>query len=307
MTGAPQRSGVLVVDKAAGVTSFDVVGRVRKRLGVKRAGHAGTLDPDATGVLPVLLGEATKLMAYLADHDKEYRALVRFGVRTDTQDMSGRVLDETPVTGLTVASVAAAARPFVGRIKQTPPMFSALHHEGRRLYELAREGVEVPREPREVVVRVLEVETVDGATASLRVVCGKGTYVRTLAADLGDVLGVGAAVERLTRLRVGPFSLADAVTWRELDDAPPAALRDRIAPPEAALAAWSAVTLDAARTEAFRHGQAVDAGGASAGLVRVHDAEHAFIGVGAVDGDPVRLRPIRILHADRPGARVLPA
>ncbi len=306
MTAAPMRSGVLIVDKPAGVTSFDVVGRVRGRLRIRRVGHGGTLDPDATGVLPVLLGEATKLMPYLAEDDKEYRAVVRFGVRTDTQDLSGRILAETAVPPLTREIVAAAARAFVGRIRQTPPMYSALHHEGRRLYELAREGVEVPRAPREVVVHAIDVEDVSGPSATLRVVCGKGTYVRTLTADLGDTLGIGAAVERLRRLRVGSFTVADAVSWRDLDEAASATLWARVAPPEAALAGWLAVRLDGVRADAFRHGQAVESGGATAGRVRVHDAEGTLIGVGVVDAHG-GVRPIRILHADRSDARVLPA
>lgn len=294
-----------MIDKPGGVTSFDVVGLVRRRLGVRRVGHGGTLDPDATGVLPVLLGEATKLMPYLADHDKEYRAVVRFGVRTDTQDLSGRVLSETAVPALARDAVVAAARTFVGRIRQTPPMYSALHHEGRRLYQLAREGVEVPREPREVTVHALEVEEVSGARATLRVVCGKGTYVRTLAADLGEALGTGGAVEQLTRLRVGPFTVDGAVTWDLLEHAAAATLLSRIAPPEAALDGWTEVRLDAGRAEAFRHGQPVESAGAAPGLARVHAAEGPLIGVGDVDGG--RLRPVRILHADRPDARVLPA
>jgi tRNA pseudouridine55 synthase len=301
------KSGVLIIDKPAGVTSFDVVGLVRRRLGVRRVGHAGTLDPDATGVLPVLLGEATKLMAYLTDHDKEYRAVVRFGVRTDTQDLSGRVLSEVAVPVLARETVAAAARGFVGRIRQTPPMYSALHHEGRRLYELAREGVEVPRAPREVIVHAIEIEDVSGARATLRVVCGKGTYIRTLVADLGDALGVGGAVEQLVRLRVGPFRVEDAVTWDVLEHGPVSALRARVAPPEAALADWVEVRLDSARAAAFRHGQPVQSVGAAPGLARVHESDGALIGVGAVDADGDRLRPVRILHADRPDARVLPA
>jgi tRNA pseudouridine55 synthase len=184
-------------------------------------------------------------------------------------------------------------------------MYSALHHEGRRLYELARAGVEVPREPREVVVHAIDVEDVAGARVTLRVVCGKGTYVRTLAADLGDALGVGAAVEQLSRRRVGPFVADEAVTWGTLEQARAAELRDRIAPPEAALAGWPEARLDAPRAEAFRHGQGVDGAGVPEGLVRVHDGAGAFIGVGTVDGG--RLRPVRILHADRPDARVLPA
>ena len=302
---AVARSGVLVVDKPAGMTSFDVVGRVRVRLRVRRVGHAGTLDPDATGVLPVLIGEATKLMPYIAEHDKEYRAVVRFGVRTDTQDTSGRVLFETTVPSLSRDAVVSAARAFVGRIRQTPPMYSAVHHEGRRLYELAREGVEVERHPREVVVHSLDVEEMRDAGAALRVVCGKGTYVRTLVADLGDALGFGAAVEQLSRLRVGPFRLDDAVTWGQLDDLSPAELRAHIAPPAAALADWPEIVLEGRLAEAFRHGQAVEGAAAASGFARVHEADGTLIGVGAVDH--ARVRPIRILHADRSDARVLPA
>jgi tRNA pseudouridine55 synthase len=305
MSVARARSGVLVVDKPAGATSFDVVARVRTRLGLRRVGHAGTLDPDATGVLPVLLGEATKLMPYLAEQDKEYRAIVRLGVRTETQDLAGRVLDERPVPPLTREAVMAVASRFVGRIAQTPPMFSALHHEGRRLYELAREGVEVARAAREVVVHAIEVEAVEGVRVTLRVTCGKGTYVRTLAADLGDALGVGGAIERLARLRVGPFSLDDAVSGADLQTAPAATLVDRILPPETALAGWPAVHLDRMRSETFRHGQPVDAPGAGPGFTRVHEQAGRLIGVGEVDGG--RVKPVRILHADRQDSRVLPA
>ncbi|MBM3221289.1 MAG: tRNA pseudouridine(55) synthase TruB [Candidatus Rokubacteria bacterium] len=306
--GSPRvPSGIVVVDKPAGVTSFDVVGLVRRRLGVRRVGHAGTLDPDATGVLPILLGEATKLMAYLADHEKVYRAVVRLGVRTDTQDLTGRVLSEVPVPALDRTTVAAAARRFVGRIGQTPPMYSAVHHDGRRLYELAREGVEVERAPREVVVHAIDVEDVSGARVTLRVVCGKGTYVRTLAADIGDALGVGGAVEQLRRLRVGPFGDDDAVTWERLRDAPVAELRGRIAPPESALAGWMVVHLDERRATAFRHGQPVESRAGAPGMARVHDETGALVGVGEVDADTGRVRPVRILHADRSDARVLPA
>src|SRR5262245_27854764 len=158
------RSGVLLVDKPAGATSFDMVALLRRRLGVSRIGHAGTLDPAAVGVLPLLIGEATKLVPYLVDEDKEYVATIRLGVTTDSQDLTGRVLATAPVPPLTRDAVVAATRPFVGHIRQVPPMFSALHHEGRRLYELAREGVEVPREPRDVVVHDIVVEAVSEAT-----------------------------------------------------------------------------------------------------------------------------------------------
>jgi tRNA pseudouridine55 synthase len=302
-------AGVLVVDKTAGVTSFDAVALVRRRLGLSRVGHAGTLDPDATGVLPVLLGEATKLMAYLADQDKEYVAALRLGVTTDTGDTSGRVIAEAPVPELDRARVQEACRPFIGRIKQVPPMFSAVHHGGRRLYELAREGVEVVREPREVVIHHIEVQEVATPMVRLRVVCGKGTYLRTLAADLGAALGSGAAVERLVRTRVGPFALEAAVSWAVLGTEPAAALWARVHPAEAALADWPALRLDARALGRFEHGQSVDIAPArttASTLVRVHAADGRLVGVGEVlEGG--RTRPVRMLNADRPGTRRRPA
>lgn len=300
-------SGVLVVDKASGVTSFDVVAMVRRQLRVRRIGHAGTLDPTATGVLPILIGEATKLMPYLVDQDKEYLASLRFGVTTDTGDLSGRVLSTSSVAPADRAALEAACRQFVGRIQQVPPMYSAIHHEGRRLYELAREGVEVDRAPREVVISSITVVEASGAEATLRVTCGKGTYLRALADDLGRLLGGGAAVERLARLRVGPFELSEAVSWGEVTGGGEA-LWSRVRPAEAALAGWPAVGLEAKAVVGFRNGQTVPvvAGPGDGGRVRVHDRLGTFLGVGELSAGGRSVRPVRILHADRPGTRVLP-
>lgn len=303
-------SGLLVVDKPAGATSFDMVARLRRRLGVRRIGHAGTLDPAAVGVLPLLIGEATKLVPYLLDEDKEYVATIRLGVTTDSQDLTGRVLSTAPVPSLTRQAVVAATRPFVGRIRQVPPMFSALHHDGRRLYELAREGVEVPRDPREVVVHDIVVEALTDATVTLRIVCGRGTYVRTLAADLGAALGCGGAIERLVRTRVGPFERACALAAEDIDAATGEALWARVLPPEAALGHWSAVRLGGAAAGAFVHGQSTDVAPPHErghGLVRVHDETGRMLGVGELTGGGRAVKPSRILHADRPGTRVLPA
>jgi tRNA pseudouridine55 synthase len=300
------RSGVLVADKPAGVTSFDVVALVRRRLGLRRVGHAGTLDPDAVGVLPVLLGEATKLVPYLMDHDKAYRATLRLGVSTDTHDLTGKVIARSPSDNVTLDDLRCQARGLVGRIQQVPPMFSALHHEGRRLYELARIGIEVDRRPREVVVHSLDVEALEGQTATVHIVCGKGTYVRVLAADLGARLGCGAAVERLIRTRVGPFERVCAVGWTELTDSSSEALWARVLPAASVLAGWPAVHLDARASAAFSNGQTADVpAGTPRGLVRVHDLEGRLLGVGDASAN-ARVRPLRILHADRPGSRVLP-
>lgn len=303
-----RRSGILVVDKAAGLTSADVVLLMRRRLRVRPVGHAGTLDPDATGVLPILVGEATKLTPYLHDTDKEYVATLRLGVRTDTQDVGGTVLATAPVPPLSADDVRAAARRFVGRIRQVPPMYSALRHQGRRLYELAREGVEVERAAREVVVAAIDVEEVAPPAVRLRVVCGKGTYIRTLAADLGDVLGCGAAVESLRRTRVGPFGLAGSVPSDEIRTMEGEALADRMLTPDAALTGWPTVSLDARDAGRFLHGQAVEVTPAPSGAapVAVRGPGDVLLGVGEVVAGG-RVKPARIIHADHPGRRVLPA
>lgn len=303
-------SGVLIVDKPRGLTSHDVVDVVRRRLGLRRVGHAGTLDPEAVGVLPILVGEATKLMAYLAEQDKEYVATLRLGVRTDTHDLAGRVVAERPVPSLSPADVERAAGAFVGRIRQRPPMFSAVHHAGRRLYELAREGREVDREPREVTVHAITVEQVDLPRVRLRIVCGKGAYVRVLADDLGQALGTGAAVESLVRLRVGPFERSAAVPVPVLEGLDAPAIRARLLPPETALAGWPVVRLGPRDAGAFRQGRSVALGApvaADGTTVAVHETAGPLVGIGQVTAGGATVRPIRILHAGHPGPRVLPA
>ncbi len=306
-----ERSGILTIEKGPGVSSFHAVAHLRRVLRAPKVGHGGTLDPGATGVLPILVNEATKLTPYFVDHDKEYLATVRLGVATDTQDLSGTVLRSSPVPALTAGEIEAALRRFVGTIRQVPPMYSALHHGGRRLYELARRGVEVEREPREVQIQSLTLESVALPSFTLRVVCGRGTYVRTLCCDLGDALGPGAALERLVRTRVGPYRLEDALPWALVGEArDPAVFWDRLLPPDSVLAGRPKVTLDAGATEALLHGQAVPVPAADAGargVVRVYATDGDFLGVGRVMEGGERVKPERILHGDRPRSRVLPA
>jgi tRNA pseudouridine55 synthase len=295
-------SGVLPVDKGAGVTSFQVVAHLRRLLRVPRIGHGGTLDPEATGVLPILVGEATKLTPYLVDLDKEYLATVRLGVRTDTQDLSGSVLETRRVPDLPSPVIAAVLARFTGVIQQVPPMYSALHHAGRRLHQLAREGISVEREPRAVTVSAIVLESVDLPLFTMRVICGKGTYIRTLAADIGDALGCGGAVARLTRTRVGPYRLEGAVAWPEVREARTGdGLRARILPSDMALASWPAVQLGAAAARGFRLGQAA-ACSARPGLVRVYADDGTFLGVGAAA--PGTVKPERLFDAHRPGTDV---
>ncbi len=305
------RSGVLVIEKGAGVTSFQAVAHLRRLLRAHKVGHGGTLDPEATGVLPILVNEATKLTPYFMEHDKEYVATVRLGVVTDTQDLTGRVLRTSPVPALTTEEIEAGLARFVGTIRQVPPMFSAIHHGGQRLYELARRGVEVEREPREVSIHALRLEAVALPSFTLRIVCGRGTYIRTLCADLGEALGPGAALERLVRTRVGPYTLEGAIAWsRVRDERDPARLWSALLPSDSALSHRSAVSLEPEAAAALLHGRAVPLPPASLahGLVRLYGGEEGeFLGVGRVVEGGALVRPERILHGDRPRPRVLPA
>ena len=300
------RAGILPVEKGPGVTSFQVVAHLRRVLRAPRIGHGGTLDPAATGLLPILIGEATKLTPYLVDLDKEYVATVRLGVTTESQDLSGAVLETRPVPPLAAAAIEAALAPLVGVIRQVPPMFSALHRGGKRLYELARQGVEVDREPREVTVHSIRLVSVSLPDFVIHVRCGKGTYVRTLAADVGAALGCGSALAGLVRTRVGPYALESAVPWDEVRQARTGdTLWPRLLPPDSALAGLAPVHLDADGARAFAHGQAVAAGGRVLGWLRVYGPGDALLGVGQGLGD--RVKPERLLHADPQGSSVLPA
>lgn len=208
---AHEPSGVVVVDKPAGPTSFDVVRRVKGLFKAKRCGHTGTLDPIATGVLPICIGDATKIASFVSEGEKEYDAVVRLGETTDTQDSAGRTLSTRPIAAVTEEGVRAALQGFVGLIEQTPPMYSARKVDGKRLYELARAGEEVEREARQVHIDEARLLWFRPPDAGIFVRCSKGTYLRTLAHDLGEKLGCGAHLKALKRARVGPFSLEDAV------------------------------------------------------------------------------------------------
>ena len=212
--------GMMTIYKEAGYTSSDVVARLRGILHMKKIGHTGTLDPDAEGVLPVCLGNGTRLCELIADRDKEYVAVMRLGVTTDTQDMSGEVLSRIPDEEIirTVAPQDAekAARSFTGEISQIPPMYSAVKVGGKRLYQYARQGQTVERTARKITIHELEILSIDLPLVTMRVRCSKGTYIRTLCQDIGEKIGTGAAMEHLLRTRVGQFTLEKAI---KLDDA----------------------------------------------------------------------------------------
>src|SRR6266568_6817656 len=211
-------NGFLIIDKPAGITSHDVVQRVRRLCRLKKVGHTGTLDPFATGVLPVALGEGTKAIHFLDEAVKEYRAELTLGTATDTQDCTGTVIREGEWRGVTAEEIVALTREFTGRVSQVPPMYSALKRNGVPLYRIARAGETVEREPREVLISAITIDRLELPVVAFTVICSRGTYVRTLAADLGDRLGCGAHLTALRRTRSGPFTLACSLTLDELDN-----------------------------------------------------------------------------------------
>lgn len=212
--------GILIVNKPHGITSHDVVKEIRKIFHTKKVGHTGTLDPEATGVLPICIGKATKFAQFLLASDKEYKATMTLGIETDTQDLTGKVISRKKVTDMDTERIKKTFSTFRGEIEQIPPMVSAVRHKGKKLYELARQGKQVERTPRKV--RILDIEILDFKLPRItfRIVCSKGTYVRTLTSDIGEKLGCGAHQAQLTRLRSGPFKLSDAVTIDELKKTP---------------------------------------------------------------------------------------
>jgi tRNA pseudouridine55 synthase len=223
--------GVLLVDKPENWTSHDVCAFVRRRFGIKKVGHAGTLDPLATGLLVLLLGKATKSSMSLSACDKEYFGAMELGVQTDSHDRHGKVTAEAPWEHITLEAIKAkAAAEFTGAIVQVPPMVSALKHEGQRLYKLARQGKTVPREGRPVTVHEFRIEKQDGKFVEFLAYVSKGTYVRTLVSDLGEALGSYATLARLRRLRSGSFKLEQSVTIENLKNFTPAQLREKVIP-----------------------------------------------------------------------------
>ncbi len=303
MTAAPPGlDGFLIVDKPAGWTSFDVVARARRLLGERKIGHAGTLDPAATGVLPLAVGSATKTLEYLSGSSKSYLAEVVFGVETDSYDIDGRVTVIRDATELSEAAVAGALDAFRGDLAQIPPMHSAIKVGGRKLYDLARKGEEIERAPRPVTIHHLELLGWEPPVATLWVDCSKGTYIRSLARDLGEALGVGAHLGNLVRYRTGPFTLCEAVTMGELADlaaegALPWAWPSLAAHPDSVVLDLPALLLDADGARRWRQGSPIPADSPAAGDCRAYDEDGTWLGLGKADATGASWRPAKVIAA----------
>lgn len=293
-------SGILLLDKPSGVRSNAALQRIKWLFQARKAGHTGSLDSLASGLLPICLGEATKLSGFLLEADKRYRSRFRLGATTTTGDADGEIIEQRASGGVTRAAVLEALAAFTGEVSQIPPMYSALKHQGKRLYELAYQGVEVAREPRTVQVRAFDLLEFGEGWIEVEVLCSKGTYVRTLAEDVGAMLGCGAHVAMLRRTQVGPFQGAqmldmdtlEAHAERGLD-----ALDACLLPLDLALQDRPDVELEANSAFYLQQGQAVLVPRApTAGLVRLYSTQRRFLGVGEVLDDG-RVAPRRLLDA----------
>ncbi len=294
--------GIAVINKAAGMTSHDVVARVRRLVGQRRAGHAGTLDPTATGVLPVLLGQATRVAEYLSESGKAYRATIRFGVETTTYDSEGEITHEAPVH-LALEDIERALPEFLGEQDQLPPVYSAIKRGGVPLYALARAGEAVEVTPRRIRIDELRIVRWAPPDLTLDVECGKGTYIRSLAHDLGQRLGPGAHLTGLIRTRSGPFTLSQAITLEELDAAlTNGSWRDRLFATDEALLDWRAAILGQENSVRLRTGQRIHFAQrltteppAESELIRAYSTDGHFLGIMRWSGADQSWRPHKTL------------
>ncbi len=292
-------NGVLLLDKPTGITSNAALQKVKRLFNANKAGHTGSLDPLASGLLPICLGEATKISGFLLSADKEYHAVCKLGVTTDSGDADGEVRETRPVGGISVAEVQEVLEGFLGQSQQTPPMHSAIKRNGQPLYKLAREGVEVAREPREITIHSLDLIRLEGDELELAVRCTKGTYIRVLAEDIGEALGCGAHVSALRRTGVGALHDQPIHTLEELQavdaEGGPAALDALLLPMESTLPDWPQVRLSEDASFYLCQGQPVFVPQLKdRGWVRLYAGNERFLGLGTVLDDG-RVAPKRLL------------
>jgi len=290
-------NGILVLDKPIGMGSNEALQRVKRMYRARKAGHTGSLDRLASGLLPICFGEATKLSGYLLNADKHYVATFLLGVTTTTGDAEGEVVSRRDVPVLSATLIERVAAGFRGEIEQIPPMHSALKHRGKRLYQLAHEGIVVERQPRRISIHRLEVPRFDRETIDVEVLCSKGTYIRTLAEDFGEALGCGASVVALRRIGAGPFIASDMVELETVESMAVQGLQTldaSLLSMEAAVSGWPSVRLPEGVAFYLRKGQPVQVPHSpTEGWVRIHTERAGFIGVGEVLDDG-RIAPRRL-------------
>ncbi len=292
-------TGIICLDKPRDMTSFLAVKRASRLLGVKKAGHTGTLDPMATGVLVICLGHCTRFIELLPEHSKSYEAKVKLGLTTDTLDITGKVLSESPVN-VSLDKLIKVAEGFKGETLQTPPMYSALKKDGERLYDLARKGIEIEREQRKINITELEIFDFNGVEFSMRVSCSAGTYIRSLCDDIGRVLGCGAVMTELRRTKANGFSIENAVTLEELEYLVKSdSFTNKVFSIENALLSYPEVTITSPQANRFSNGGELDYArlhkNLDAGIYRVYSPEHEFLGLGEITEKKLSLSVKRVL------------
>ena len=276
--------GIIILNKPVGISSHKCVGIARKALDMKKVGHTGTLDPQASGVLPILAGPATRASDFLTTEDKKYCATILLGRKTDTLDMAGEVLEENPVN-VTEEEIRRTVAKFVGNIQQIPPMYSAIQVNGQRLYHLARQGVEVERKPRDITVFSIDIEEIKLPYIKINVHCSKGTYIRTLASDIGDALGCGGCINELQRTASGVFTLENAITpERLLELSEKGEVEKAIIPLDSFFENYEAIYLDKKRADRVKNGVSIYYRGKIQGnFYRIYDEEKSFIALSQAD------------------------
>jgi len=290
-------SGVLVIDKPVGMTSHDVVQIVRKGTNIRRAGHTGTLDPRASGVLVVLIGPAVRLSEYVSASDKRYQGIIRLGSRTDTYDAEGTITDTSPVD-ISEEQFESALEQFIGEIEQVPPPYSAVKIKGKKAYELARKGEEVDLEPRTITVHSLELLEWAPPEAVVDIYCSSGTYVRSLAHDLGNALGCGAHLIGLRRTKSGRFTLRDAVPLSKLKEAfDQGTWYQYLIPAAEALSEWPALELDDEQLDTVRHGHRIPAETKLGNMVRGVSAQGELVALLSYEADTNEYQPRKVFFS----------
>lgn len=295
-------TGVICLDKPEGISSFFAVKKVSRLLDTKKAGHTGTLDPMATGVLVIMLGSCTRFIDFLPESEKSYTARVMLGKNTDTLDITGDILEEKDVN-VTEDELKKTAEKFLGDILQVPPMYSALRKDGVRLYDLARQGVEVERAPRKVQIKELKIYDFDGSSFSMDVTCSAGTYIRSLAFDIGESLGTGACLTSLRRTAANGFSIDKSLTLEEIEKhLENEDIEKYILPIENALKSYEAVTVSEAQGKRFRNGGELDLNRIQKdfcnSLYRIFAPDGSFLGLGEADTENNSLKPKRVFSAN---------
>ncbi len=297
--------GILLLDKPAGITSNDALQRIKRIYNAARAGHTGSLDKPATGILPICFGEATKISTYLLNADKSYVSVAKLGVVTSTADAEGEIVNTRSVPVIKKRELERVIKQFVGNIEQVPPMYSALKVEGQRLYRLAYQGLEIERQARSVTIHQIDLLQFDQESFEIRVHCSKGTYIRTLVEDIGNTIGCGAHVSTLRRLSTGPFDEDQMVTMEIVENLAKQgadALDELLVPVDSALEHLAAVALSEEASYSLCQGQAVLVTHAPGekpgeGLVRIYDHNRAFIGIGTINDDG-RVAPKRLVKTN---------